>query len=90
MAKSYTVRANFPTQGADLVQVVEAGGWPAALGLAARRMRNQLKGRRVKIASFTISQNEGAGMVTSGESSSTQQGLPIEQESGEAEPENES
>ncbi|MGH9429695.1 MAG: hypothetical protein ACRD2L_25700 [Terriglobia bacterium] len=56
MPRSYRIRANFPVQKAELVLDVQAGSWPAALGLAARKMKQQLKGRRVAAASFTIEQ----------------------------------
>lgn len=65
MAKRhYTVRGNFPRQKADLVETIEAGSWPAALGQAARAMKLRLKGHRIKVASFTIEQVEVATAAT--------------------------
>ena len=56
--RTYTIRGNFPRQGSDLVETVQAGTWPAALGLAARRMKQRMRGNRIKVASFTIEQVE--------------------------------
>lgn len=59
MAKrTFQIRANFPLQEIDLVETVSATSWPAALGAAARKFKRQIKGRRVKAASFTLQQVE--------------------------------
>lgn len=54
--RAFVVRANFPRQQADLVETVEAGNWAAAVGMAARRMKQRMKGNRIKAASFTVEQ----------------------------------
>ena len=74
--RTFTVRANFPVQGADLVETVTATSWPAALGAAARRMKRRMKGRRIRAASFTIEQVEQQAQEQ--EQGATEQ-LPLEQ-----------
>ena len=77
--RTFTVRANFPVQGTDLVETVTATSWPAALGAAARQMKRRMKGRRIKAASFTIEQQEqGEQQAQEQEQGATEQ-LPLEQ-----------
>jgi hypothetical protein len=63
MAKGFKVVANFPTQKADLVEIVQGTSWTVALGRAARAMRKRLKGSRVRVASFVLEQVEVAESV---------------------------
>ena len=76
MAKRhYVVRANFPKQGLDLCENIVAGGWPAALGQAARVMKRKMKGLKVKVASFTLEQQEQK--VTVAPNSQVAEQMPI-------------
>ena len=73
--RTFMVRASFPVQGADLVETVTAGNWPAALGLAARRLKQRMPGSRIRAASFTIEQVK-SGSETRAAESNQQQVLP--------------
>lgn len=54
MARIWTIRANFPRQSSDLVEVVEAGSWPVAIGKAARAMKIRMKGSKITVMSLTM------------------------------------
>ena len=75
--RTFTVRASFPVQGADLVETVETGNWTAALGMAARLMKRRMKGSRIRAASFTIEQVK-SGSETGASVQEQQGALPIE------------
>ena len=78
MAKrSYIVRGNFPKQKVDQVETIEAGSWPAALGQAARVMKSRMKGMKVKVASFTLEQQERKVAQVAEPSSQVAEQMPI-------------
>lgn len=57
MPRSWTIRGNFHTIG-EVVVTVSAGSWVAALGKGARALKanEQLKGKRIKALSLTLSE----------------------------------
>jgi hypothetical protein len=62
-AKLYKATATFPSLGEDSRQevIVEAGGWAAAMGLAARRLKAlaPLKRKQIKICSIELQLMDG-------------------------------
>ena len=62
-AKLYKATANFPSLGDDSRQevMVEAGGWAAAMGLAARKLKAlaPLKRKQIKICSIELQLMDG-------------------------------
>ena|ERR1700691_2583706 len=70
--RTYTVRANFPTQQTDLVETVTGGSWPVALGMAARAMKKRMKGSRISAASFTLEQVKIAPEASQGQQTQPQ------------------
>jgi hypothetical protein len=81
-AKSYKATANFPSLGDESRQevIVEAGGWAAAMGLAARKLKAlaPLKRKQIKICSIELQLLDG-GAPQSIETSENSTGAANEQ-----------
>ena len=81
-AKLYKATANFPSLGDESRQevLVEAGGWAAAMGLAARKLKAlaPLKRKQIKICSIELQLLDG-GAPQSIETSESSTGAAEEQ-----------
>jgi hypothetical protein len=81
-AKLYKATATFPSLGDESRQevMVEAGGWAAAMGLAARRLKAlpPLKRKQIKMCSIELQLMEG-GAPPSIETSESSTGASEEQ-----------
>src|ERR1700719_4532560 len=74
-AKSYKATANFPSLGDESRQevMVEAGGWAAAMGLAARKLKAlaPLKRKQIKTCSIELQLMVGGAPQSLGASEGT-------------------
>ena len=73
-AKLYKATATFPSLGDESRQevIVEAGGWAAAMGLAARRLKAlaPLKRKQIKMCSIELQLMDGGTPQSTGVSES--------------------